>query len=830
MNRISIASLRLLLLLLVLPFAAVSSAAARQPGLPPYKDASLSVEQRLDDLLGRMTLAEKLGQLRCTMAWHYYERRGDSLRLTDSFLRDIGEQHIGMLWATFRADPWTQKTLTTGLSPRLAARLANMMQRHAVEHTRLGIPLFLAEEAPHGHMAIGTTVFPTGLGLAATFSTELARRVGAATAREVRLQGGHISYGPVMDLTRDARWSRVEESLGEDPCLSGQMAAAVVRGTGGGRLGDPYTTIATPKHYVGYGTTLGGLNGQACPVGRHELQQQFLPPFRQVVEAGALSLMTSYNSIDGTPTTADPWLLTDVLRRQWGFRGFVVSDLYAINGLKNDHHVAASLADAAALALGAGVDADLGALAYAELDSLARHNPMLTAAIDQAVRRVLRLKLEMGLFEHPYVDEQAAAAAVRSPEHRQLALDVARASVTLLKNDRGVLPLSPRQRIALIGPNADNMYNQLGDYTAPQAPGSVKTLLDGLRQKTPYIEYVKGCAIRDTASADIDAAVDAARRADVVVVAVGGSSARDFRASYEATGAAAVQESPAPPNESPAPLSETPAPPNETPAPLNESPAPLSPSPVGGGFPAAPALPDMDCGEGYDRATLALLGRQQQLLSALAQTGKPLVVVYIEGRPLLKNWAAAHAAALLTAYYPGQEGGQAIADVLYGDCNPAGRLPVSVPRSEGQLPLYYNQPRPPRHDYMDLVATPLYAFGYGLSYTTFTYSNLSVSHQADGTVSVACDVTNSGSRDGDEVVQLYLTDEVATTVQPERQLRAFRRISIRRGDTEHVVFSLQPQDFSIVNAQGQRVVEPGLFTIMIGAASNDIRLTASIEL
>ena len=751
----------------------------------PYQQRGLTAEERTSDLLQRMTLEEKLGQLRCTMAWGYYDRRGDSLMLTDVFRRDVGEQHIGMLWATFRADPWTQKSLTNGLTPALAARLANMMQAYARQHTRLGIPLLLAEEAPHGHMAIGTTVFPTGLGLAATFSEPLMERVGRVIAREVRLQGAHASYGPVMDLARDARWSRVEESLGEDPWLSGRMAAAQIRGTGGGRLSEPFSTIATPKHFVGYGSTEGGLNGRPSVASRRELYEQLLPPFRMAVEAGARSLMTAYNSVDGIPATADSTLLSQVLRGEWGFRGFVVSDLYAINGLRNDHRVVATLDEAGVMALKAGVDADLGGMTFEHLEEALREGRLAMADIDRAVGRILRLKFEMGLFDNPFVSESDASRTVGAADHRQVALEAARASVTLLKNT-GVLPLSRAMRVAVVGPNADNVYNQLGDYTAPQADGRVTTVADAVSEKAAAVEYVRGCAIRDTATADIQQAVDAARRADVVVAVVGGSSARDFRTSYEATGAAAT-------------------------------------STVG-------SVSDMDSGEGYDRATLTLMGRQQELLEALRQTGRPLVVVYIEGRPLDKRWAALNADALLTAYYPGQEGGRAIADVLFGDYNPAGRLPISVPRSVGQLPLYYNQKAPSRRDYTDEQGSPLYAFGYGLSYTTFDYSNLSLRRQADGTVAVAFDVTNTGSRDGEEVPQLYLRDEVASTVQPLMQLRRFCRVTIRRGETRHVEFVLSADDFSIVDRQMRRVVEPGVFELMVGPSSDNILLRERITL
>ena len=745
----------------------------------PYRDASLPVEQRVNDLLSRMTLEEKVGQLRCTLAWNYYDINGNKVTPSASFKKDIAEGNIGMLWATYRADPWTQKSLLNGLTPTLAAKAGNALQRYVIENTRLGIPLFLAEEAPHGHMAIGTTVFPVGLGMAATWSPALAERVGKVIAREVRLQGGHISYGPVLDISRDPRWSRVEESYGEDPVLTGGMGAAVVRGLGGGNLSSPYATLATLKHFIAYGTTEGGQNGNPSIAGERDLLQTFFPPFKQAVDAGALSVMTSYNSLDGVPSSASGHLYNDILRKQWGFRGFVVSDLYSINGIWETHHVAETLQDAGVMALCAGVDEDLGSTAYAPLVDAVKQGKVAEAVVDTACARILRMKFEMGLFEHPYVDVKAAAA-VGCAENAAVALDAARQSITLLKNKDNVLPLGRNLRVAVVGPNADNVYNMLGDYTAPQADGKVKTVLAGIKAKlcANQVEYVKGCAVRDTNNTDIPAAVEAARRADVVVAVVGGSSARDFKTNYKATGAAETD--------------------------IN-------------------SISDMDCGEGYDRATLSLLGRQMQLLKALRQTGKPLVVVYIEGRPLDKTWAAENADALLTAYYPGQEGGTAVADVLFGDYNPAGRLPVSVPVSVGQLPVYYNKRAPKAHNYVEMSAQPLYAFGYGLSYTQFAYSNLSIAKKGNA-YAVSFDVKNVGDRDGEEVAQLYLHDCVASVSQPLMQLKNFARAFIPKGNTQHIEFTLTADDLAIINRDMKSVVEPGDFDVMVGGSSDNLPL------
>ena len=762
----------------------LSAAKKKAKELLPYQNPKLSVEQRVNDLVSRMTLQEKVGQLRCTLAWNYYTIKGKNVEPSELFKKDIAEGQIGMLWGTYRADPWTQKSLENGLNPELAAKAGNALQKYVIEHTRLGIPLFLAEEAPHGHMAIGTTVFPTGFGMAATWNPALIEKTGEVIGQEIRLQGGHISYGPVLDLAREPRWSRVEETMGEDPVLAGELGAAMVKGLGGGILSKPYSTIATLKHFIGYGTTEAGQNGGITIAGARELQESFLPPFKKAINAGALSVMTSYNSLDGIPSTCSKALLTDLLRTQWGFNGFVVSDLYSIDGIHGTHRVAETKQQAGVMALKAGVDADLGALAFGRLEDAVQKGMVTEAEIDVAVKRILKMKFEMGLFEHPYVDAAQAKQLVRSDNNKAVALQVAREVITLLKNQNHVLPLSNNKKVLVCGPNADNVYNMLGDYTAPQEDGNVKTILAGIRSKLPasQVTYVKGCAVRDTTASNIAEAVAAAKEADVIVVAVGGSSARDFKTSYKETGAAVTDSK---------------------------------------------TISDMDCGEGFDRATLTPLGHQMQLLKALKATGKPLVVVYIEGRPMDKSWAAQHADALLTAYYPGQEGGTAIADVLFGDYNPAGRLPVSVPANVGQIPVYYNKKPPMPHDYVEMSARPLYAFGYGLSYTTFKYDDLNIEETGDTQFKVTFNVTNTGDMDGDEVVQLYLHDEFASTAQPMMQLKKFSRIFIPKGETKQVSFTLEAEDLEIVDQEMNHVVETGDFTVMIGPSSDNIILKAT---
>lgn len=751
-----------------------------------YQDATRSPEERTKDLLVRMSVEEKVGQLLCPLGWGMYIKDGKKVDCSDDYKEQINSRYTGMFWATFRADPWTKKTLETGLSPRQAAEAANALQKYAMENTRWGIPVFLAEEAPHGHMAIGTTVFPTSIGQAATFNPDLIEEMGRVIAKEIRLQGAHIGYGPVLDLARDPRWSRVEETYGEDPVLSATIGAAMVKGMGAGNLSEPYHVISTLKHFVAYGATEGGQNGNPSVVGTRDLYENFLLPFKTAVDAGALSVMTAYNSMDGVPCTMNAEMLTDVLRHRWGFKGFTVSDLYSIEGIKDSHRIVQTVAEAAQCALTAGVNVDLGGDAYATLISTVKEGKISEKTLDEAVAYVLRLKFSMGLFEHPYVDPKKAGKEVRSAAHIRMARKVAQQSIVLLENKNDLLPLRKNCKIAVIGPNADNQYNMLGDYTAPQEDDNVVTVLEGILAQVnnkSQVDYVKGCAIRDTTDTRIDEAVRASRAADVAVVVVGGSSARDFKTNYKETGAAVASKD---------------------------------------------YISDMECGEGYDRATLDLLGKQLELLQAVKSTGTPMVVVYIQGRPLNMNWAKENADALLTAWYPGQEGGHAIADVLFGNYNPSGRLPISVPRHVGQLPVYYNKKNPVSHDYVEMEAMPLYSFGYGKGFSSFTYSNLQVEENGHHQYKVTFDLRNEGLYDGAEVAQFYLRDEYASVVRPQKQLKAFERIFLKKGESRKVVLTLCEDDFSLFNKDMKKIVEPGLFTVMIGAASDDIRLKTSL--
>jgi len=759
----------------------------------PYKNSTLPIEKRVSDLLGRMTVEEKVGQLSKLLGWDMYSKSGKKVTISNKLRKAVKEQHIGLLWATLRADPWTQKTLLNGLSPVEAARATNAIQRYMVDSTRLGIPLLLSEEAPHGHMAIGATVFPTAIGQASTWSPQLIQDMASTIAMETYAVGGKNGYGPVLDLARDPRWSRTEETYGEDPYLIGQMGSAMIRGFQGEKLGERDKIIGTLKHFVAYAAPDGGHNGESVSFGERSLRQYFLPPFERAVKSGAGSVMTAYNSIDGIPCSANSWLLNDILRKDWGFTGFVVSDLLSISGLNGGHATAATAEEAASQSIHAGLDVDLSGTGYgSNLLKAVQQGLVEPAVLDTAVARVLRMKFNLGLFDHPYVDEKMVAQKVATTQNKTVARQVARESIVLLKNDQHILPLSKSlKRIAVIGPNADNPYNQLGDYTAPQADGKVQTLLTGIRaavDKNTKIDYVKGCAIRDTSNSDIAAAVAAAKQADAVVLVLGGSSARDFKTSYQATGAANVD-----PN----------------------------------------TVSDMESGEGFDRVSLDMMGDQIKLLKAIQATGKPLVLVTIMGRPLNLNWAADNVPAIVNAWYPGQEGGLAVADVLFGDYNPAGRLPISVPRSVGQLPVHYNHTKPKHHDYVEMSAKPLYAFGYGLSYSSFDYSNLQVSlkeAEHDFACTVSFDVVNNGKLAGDEVAQLYVVDEVSSVVTPVMQLKRFERKNIAAGKKERYSFQLTKEDLKLWSPSKVWKIEKGKFKFLVGASSDDIRLKGEMEL
>lgn len=753
-----------------------------------------SIDKKVKELLAKLTLREKIGQLVQINGHEMYIKEDGKLSLTPEAKQVMEKYGLGAVWGLFRADWWTGRNYENGLTPDLAEQAVRLFQDYQLEHAPTPIPLLFAEEGAHGLMALDATVFPTGLGQASTWNRALIREMADAIREECRAVGVQIQYGPILDIAQDPRWSRVEEGYGEDPYLTGELGAAFVKGVQG-ETWDPATgIISTLKHFAGHGAPEGGHNSATSHMGERELRDIHLPAFRKCVEAGALSLMSSYNDIDGVPCSGSRWLLTDVLRGEWGFEGFVVSDSGSVIGLRNAHSVAEDEAQASAIALEAGVDLELtGEPVYLEgLQKAIEQGLIDEAVIDQAVYRLLYRKFEMGLFENPY-SPGSAPQVLGCEKHRDIARRIAEQSVTLLSNKDGVLPLKDVRSLAVIGPNADTAANQLGDYTAPQKREAVVTVLDGIRRwagDRVTVNYAKGCRVRSMDDSGFGEAVAAAEKSDAVVLVLGGSSAPDADTGFLDNGAARVQE-------------------------VKES-----------------SEFDKDSGEGYDRASLRLAGRQMELLRTLKSTGKKIIVVLIQGRPLILNEVTELADAVLLAWFPGWEGGTAVAEAIAGEINPSGKLPVSIPMSEGQLPVYYNGKRL-RNNYVDCSPLPQFPFGYGLSYTTFAYSDLSVravrTGCADPCFEVEVTVQNTGGVRGDEVVELYVTDLHASVVRPHMELKGFERVTLEPGESKRITLPLTRESFAFYNAQLREVVEPGRFRIGVGGSLDNL-LTQEIQI
>jgi beta-glucosidase len=743
---------------------------------PDYKNPILPVEQRVDDLLGRMTVAEKVAQLHRTF-WEELDFLGEDASFLDA------EGNLSSARAAIQLEhgicgmgrPSLRRT------PRQAAVLTNAIQRFLLENTRLGIPAFFNEEALHGLMAFRATSFPQAIALASTWNPALVEQIFTAAALETRTRGSNYVFTPVLDLAREPRWGRTEETYGEDPYLVSRMGAAAVCGLQGrGPAIDKKHVIATAKHYAAHGQPEGGTNSAPVNISERILREQFLLPFQAaVVEAGAGSVMASYNEIDGIPAHVNTWLLQKVLRQEWGFQGFVTSDGGGVNDLINLHHVAADEAEAARKALEAGIDIELGRC-FATLIEQVQAGRIAEATLDAAVRRVLRAKFMLGLFDDPYVDPDEAERVNNSPAHRDLALQAARQAIVLLKDEGGLLPLDRSQlkTLAVIGPNAADLH--LGGYSYD--PGQGVTILDGIKAKvgdTVQVLYAEGCRInegvRDWRAWWVDEVIppdpaeDAARITEAVRVARSADIALLVLGENEAT-----------------------------------------------------------CREGWsqdhlgDRDTLALPGNQDALVRAVLETGTPVVVLLINGRPLSIPEIVERVPAVLEAWYLGQEGGTAVAEVLFGDVNPSGKLPITFPRTVGQLPAYHYQKPSAKRGFLFSDSTPLFPFGHGLSYTTFGYQNLRVEPRqigVGGKAQVSVEVTNTGQRAGDEVVQLYLRDRISSVTRPIRELKGFTRISLQPGETRSVTFTLTPDDLSFLDVHMQRVVEPGLFDVMVGGSS-----------
>jgi beta-xylosidase len=735
--------------------------------VPAYKDATLPVGQRVADLLKRMTVEEKVDQIS--------GGRPLELGLVDPTGRFREADVDDLLRRAY--DPHSR------MVARDRALLHNALERYRLEKTRLGIPTLFRGEALHGFMAFGATSFPQALGLASTWDPDLVRRVFTAAADEMAATGVRQAFTPVLGLARDPRWGRTEETYGEDPYLVSRMGVAAIEGLQGtGDRIDRHHVLATMKHFAVHSEPEGGTNTAPGNISEREIRESFFVPFEAAVrEAHVGSVMASYNEIDGIPAHVDHWLLTEVLRKEWGFDGYVTSDGGGLQMLVHTHHVAADEAEAARKALAAGVDYDLSdGSVYRTLVQQVKRGKVPEAELDRAVAGVLKAKFRLGLFEDPYVDPDEAARLTNSSEHRALALEAAREAIVLLKNDGHLLPLDPKtlRTVAVIGPDGADVH--LGGYS--RDPGRGVSLLAGIRARVGpgvRILYAEGCRITqgkqgwegwyedDTEAADpadqqtrLRAAEAVARQADVAIVVVGETEATNREAWSE--------------------------------------------SHLG------------------DRDSLDLLGAQDELVRRVVETGTPTVVFLLNGRPLSIVAVKKQVPAILEGWWLGQEGGTAAAEVLFGDVNPGGKLPISFPRSVGQLPDYYDHKPSRNRSYLFTSREPLFPFGYGLSYTTFRLDNLRLDpatiRPGEGTA-VRVDVTNTGARAGDEVPQVYLHERVASVTRPVMQLAAFRRVHLAPGETKTVELTLPPQAFTLVGAEMQPVVEPGVFDVMVGSSS-----------
>jgi beta-glucosidase len=776
-------------LLVLIPLLPIGTVRGQTGGVrPAYLDPALPTERRVDDLLARMTLEEKVAQMLCL--WN------GKRHITDA------QGHFDPTHAPkwFRVGIGRIERPSDGHGARAEAEFTNAIQRWVKENTRLGIPVMFHEEALHGLMGQEATSFPQAIALASTWNPDLVERVFTAVAREVRARGAQQVLAPVVDVARDPRWGRFEETYGEDPYLVARMGLAAVRGfQGGGRTIAAGRVIATLKHMAGHGQPESGTNVGPAPFGERTLRDVFFPPFETAVKQGhARSVMPSYNEIDGIPSHANRWMLHDVLREKWGFDGVIVSDWQAISQLAGRHHVAADAADAARQALAATVDVELpDPETYPTLVEQVRQGKVREAAIDDAVRRLLRAKFELGLFENPFVDPARADEVSGSAAARPLALEAARLALVLLQNRGGLLPLNADKvhRVAVIGPHAAEVM--LGGYAG--VPRHSVSILEGIRQRLgpgATVRHAEGVRITE------DAVFTSGPQP-----LVGGTRSR-ARSSADRV---------------------VPADPAENRRRIAEAVALASDSDV-----AIVVVGDNEqtAREAYaenhlgDRAELRLVGPQEELVRAVHDTGTPTVLVLINGRPLAIPELAERVPAILEGWYLGQEGGTAVAEVLFGDVNPGGKLPVSFPRSVGQLPVFYNRKPTARRGYLFASTRPLFPFGHGLSYTTFAYSAPTVSPARippDGRTTVSVEVTNTGTRAGDEVVQLYIRAEVSRATRPVMELKGFRRVTLAPTERRTVTFELGPEQLAYHGLGMKRVVEPGRFRVMAGGSSNAVR-------
>jgi len=759
-----------------------------------YLEENQSIDERVENLLSLMTPDEKIAQLGSAWVYEILEGKKFSAKKAGILMKN----GIGQI---------TRLGGASHFSPDESARTANQIQRYLVENTRLGIPAIIHEESCSGYMAKGATCFPQIIGVASTWDPKSVEEMGNVIREQMRSVGAHQALAPVLDVSRDARWGRVEETFGEDPYLVSKMGVSYIKGIQD--ISWKRGIMATAKHFVGYGISEGGMNWAPPHIPPREMREMFLLPFEAAVkEAKIAAMMPGYHELDGIPCHSSKELLRDILREEWDFEGLVVSDYFGINMLKESHLVSPDKEYAAKQAIEAGIDIELPSTdCYGKpLKDLLKKGGVNESLINQSVARILRMKFLLGLFENPYVDEEKTAMVFDTPEQRALAHKIAQKSIVLLKNQGDLLPIRKNiASIAVIGPNADDVRNMIGDYAYPchiesliemkdsneifdtPVPDNVEmvdnfvpisSILEGLREKVSKettIFYAKGCNVTGNSRDGFAEAVRIAKRSEIAVVVVGGKSG---------------------------------------------------------------IINDCTSGETRDRADLNLSGVQEELIKEIEKTGTPLIVVLINGRPLSINWIVNNIPAIVEAWLPGEEGAKAVADVLFGDYNPGGKLTMSFPRSVGQVPVYYNhKPSGGRShwkgDYVEMSSKPLFPFGYGLSYTDFEYNNMVIIPKSiswDGQVEINVDVKNTGSCAGDEVVQLYINDTQSEVTRPVKELKGFKRITLKSGEKKTVTFILSIVQLSFYNKDMKYVVEPGIIKVMAGSSSEDIRLTGEFEI
>ena len=736
---------------------------------PLYKDSAAPIERRIDDLLSRMTLEEKVGQMNQLVGIEHFKQNSATMTAEELATNTANAFYPGVTAEDI--EKMTSDGLVSSFLHVLTIEEANHLQRLAME-SRLQIPLLIGIDAIHGNAKCkDNTVYPTNIGLASSFDVPMAYRIARETAAEMRAMNMHWTFNPNVEVARDGRWGRSGETFGEDPYLVTLLGEATTRGYQG-HLDAPCDVLACVKHFVGGSYSVNGTNGAPCDVSERTLREVFFPPFEASVRAGGATVMMSHNELNGIPCHTNRWLMQDILRRDWGFEGFVVSDWMDIEHCVDQHFTAKDNKDAFLQSILAGMDMHMHGPEWQEaVVELVREGKITEERIDESVRRILYTKFRLGLFEHPYVTEEERDSVIHDPVHKATALEATRNSIVLLKNESALLPLDAAKykRVLVTGINADDQ-NIMGDWSELQPDDKVSTVLKGLRQISPdtQFEFVdQGWDPRNMSQAKVDEAVEKAKDCDLNIVCCGEYMMR-FRWN------------------------------------------------------------DRTSGEDTDRDNLDLVGLQDELIRRINETGKPTILVIISGRPLSVNYAAGHVPAIINAWEPGQFGGQAIAEIIYGKVNPSAKLAMAMPRSAGQISTWYNHKASAFfHPVVCGQSTPLYPFGYGLSYTTYKYSDLRLSAATispDGSMKATVTITNTGDRDGVEIAQMYLRDCVSSVARPVKELKGFERVALRAGESKDVTFDITPDRLAFYDIDMKRTVEPGDFEVMVGGSSEDAAL------